>query len=88
MPWLASGPVSWWGNLIPVEARNVDRRLRPCMVELLQVLVARTIGIGSHVDQVGHILASKAWLVGSTCDLMKLFHGELEIYFFLLKPYK
>ena len=53
------------------------------MVELLQVLVARTIGIGSHVDQVGHILASKAWLVGSTCDLMKLFHGELEFFFFI-----
>ena len=66
LPCLVSRPVAWCSSLIPEETKNVDWSLSPHLVKLLEVLVSRTIGVGSHVDQVGCVLTSKVWLVGLT----------------------
>ena len=80
LPPLTSRPVSWWCYLVPEEARNMDRRLWPRLVEELNGLVVLTICICSEVDHVGHVLTSKFWLVRSTGDLVQVFHGQLKIF--------
>ena len=57
LPWLSSRPVAWGSSLVPEKTRDVDRGLRPGMMELSQSLVWRTPGVGGvgNIGSVGNV---------------------------------
>ena len=74
LPLLTSRPVPRWKLLVKVVARNMPWPLRPRLVEHLNTLVVRSVGIGAEVDKVCGVLSTQARLVGSTGDLVQLLH--------------